>query len=290
MAEDDARRTLPPSEDEALDAWRALHDAVEAQRQRLLGGSGPADYWGSIAEIFTPGPHGYPAPELPLLEALARPEDAWLEVGAGAGRLAIPLAPRVARMHALDASPGMIARLREEVAAAGLRDFEVLPPHAWPPGEEAPAGIPKVDVVLAASVVFFVREIGAFLDAMERHARRLCTVVVMDRMPGTPLEALWSRLHDEPLAVTPELDDFLAVLGARGRPFELRTVRPPPPQALPLEEALAQTRRRYLVRAGSALDGRMRELLLERYGEPDGRVTMPLPFSTTGVVTWEPPV
>ena len=196
----EAERTLRPTEAEAVDAWRALQEALQRQRECLLEGVEPEDYWGAIAETFTPGPRGYPAPELPVLEALTRPDDAWLEVGAGAGRLAIPLARHVRSMAALDQSPGMIARLREEVDAAGLERFEVLPPRSWPPDAASDAAVPVVDVVLSASVVFFVAEIGAFLDALERHARRLCVVVVMDRMPGTPQEALWSELHDEPLA------------------------------------------------------------------------------------------
>ena len=285
----EAERTLRPSEAEALDAWRALHEAVEDQRERLLRGPEPGDYWGAMAEIFTPGPRGYPAPELPLLKTLTRPEDSWLEVGAGGGRLAIPLAARVRHMTALDQSPGMIARLREEVAGAGLDNFEVLAPLSWPTAGEADAGVPVVDVALSASVVFFVREIGAFLDALERHARRLCVVVVMNSMPGTPLEELWSELHDEPAAVTPALHEFLAVLGARGRAFELRIARPPPAEPLPLDEALAQTRRRHLVAKGSALEQRMRELLQERYRDDEGRIVMPRPYTRTGVVSWEPP-
>ena len=285
----EADRTLRPTEAEALEAWRSLHEAVEDQRERLLDGPAPGDYWGAMAEIFTPGPRGYPAPELPLLEALTQLDDSWLEVGAGAGRLAIPLAARVRHMTALDQSPGMVARLREEVAGAGLENFAVLPPLGWPPSGEADAGVPVVDVTLSASVVFFVREIGAFLDALERHARRLCVVVAMDRMPGTPLDELWSELHDEPAAVTPALHEFLAVLGARGRAFELRSVRPPPAQPLPLEEALAQTRRRHLVAEGSALERRIRELLQERYRDGEGGIVVPLPFTYTGVVSWEPP-
>ncbi len=286
---DEARRTLRPSEAEALDAWRALQRAANEQAERMREAAPPDDEWGAMADIFAPGPDAYPAPELPLLEALARPEDHWLEVGAGAGRLAIPLARRVRRMTAVDRSPGMTARLREEAAGSALDNVEVLPAMGWPPPGAPGEAAPIVDVALSASVLFFVEDAGAFLDALEAHARRLCVIVLMDHMPGTPLEPLWSALHDEPVAELPALREFLAVLGARGRAFDVTTTPPPPPPPLPLDEVIDSFRRRYFVARGSAREQRMRELLAERYAGDDGLVALPLPFTQTAVVSWEPP-
>ena len=286
---DEARRTLRPSEAEARAAWRALHLAANEQGERMREQAPPDDEWGAMADIFAPGPDAYPAPELPLLEALARPEDHWLEVGAGAGRLAIPLARRVRHMTAVDRSPGMTARLREEAAASGLDNIEVLPTTGWPPAGAPGEAAPIVDVALSASVLFFVEEVGAFLDALEAHARRLCVIVLMDHMPGTPLEPLWSALHDEPLAELPALREFLAILGARGRAFDLTTTPPPPLPAQPLDEVIDSYRHRYFVARGSAREARMRELLLKRYAGDDGLVALPLPFEQTAVVSWEPP-
>lgn len=286
---DEARRTLRPTEPEALAAWRALHRAANEQSERMREEAAPDDEWGAMADIFAPGPDAYPAPELPLLEALARPEDHWLEVGAGAGRLAIPLARGVRRMTALDRSPGMTARLREEAAASGLDNIEVLPAMAWPPASTPGDAVPITDVALSASVLFFIEDVGAFLDALEAHARRLCVIVLMDHMPGTPLAPLWSALHDEPLAELPALRELLAVLGARGRAAGLTTAPPPPPPPLPLDEVIDSFRHRYFVARGSAREGRMRELLAERYAGDDGLVALPLPFTQTAVVSWAPP-
>ena len=288
-APDEARRTLRPTEAEALDAWRALQRAANEQAERMREQAPPDDEWGAMADIFAPGPDAYPAPELPVLEALARPEDHWLEVGAGAGRLAIPLARRVRRMTAVDRSPGMTARLREEAAASGLDNVEVLPATGWPPAGAPGEAAPIVDVALSASVLFFVEEVGAFVDALEAHARRLCVIVLMDHMPGTPLEPLWSALHDEPVAELPALREFLAVLGARGRAFDLTTTPPPPPPPLPLDEVIDSFRHRYFVARGSAREQHMREVLAERYAGEDGLVALPLPFTQTAVVSWEPP-
>lgn len=285
----EARRILRPTEAEALAAWRALQRAANAQAERMREQAPPDDEWGAMADIFAPGPDAYPAPELPLLEALARPEDHWLEAGAGAGRLAIPLARGVRRMTALDRSPGMTGRLREEAAASGLDNIEVLPATAWPPPGAPGETAPIADVALSASVLFFVEEAGAFLDALEAHARRLCVIVLMDHMPGTPLEPLWTALHDEPHAELPALRELLAILGARDRAIEIAVTPPPPPPALPIDEVIDSFRHRYLVAPGSERERRMRELLTERYAREDGLVALPLPFSRTAVVSWEPP-
>lgn len=284
----DPEQLLRPSEADALAAWRALMEAADGQAGRLREGPPAADYWGAMADWFAPGAKAYPAPELPVLESLAEPDDEWLEIAAGGGRLAIPLARRVRRMVAFDRSPVMTDRLRAEAEAAGLERFEVLTPRAWPPDDPADPSVPVVDVALAASVIFFIPEVGRFLDAMERHARRRCVVVVMDRRPGTPWAALWSELHDEPAAIAPALHELLAVLGARDRAFELRIVRPPPEDPLSIEDGLALARRRLLLREGSERDRHLRALLHERYADAAGRIVLPKTYRYTGVVSWEP--
>ena len=51
-----------------------------------------------------------------VLDALRRHAgraDVWLDIGAGAGRYALPLARTVARVIAVDSSPAMLGTLRE---------------------------------------------------------------------------------------------------------------------------------------------------------------------------------
>jgi len=49
-----------------------------------------------------------------------------LDVGTGAGRLALALAPRCARVVGLDRDPGLIAEARRRAIAAGLANVEFL--------------------------------------------------------------------------------------------------------------------------------------------------------------------
>jgi ubiquinone/menaquinone biosynthesis C-methylase UbiE len=66
-----------------------------------------------------------------LLVAPAMPADAQaLDVGCGGGHLSFALAPHVARMVALDPSPGMLAAVSKAAAAKGLSQIEVRQANA----------------------------------------------------------------------------------------------------------------------------------------------------------------
>ncbi len=101
MDYDDAAAILRPRRDVALDAWRTLVEANEAQAERLQPGRAESDTWGQISGAFPPGQRRTRAPIQPLVEAHAEPDDTWLDIGAGAGAYAIPLATRVARVIAI---------------------------------------------------------------------------------------------------------------------------------------------------------------------------------------------
>jgi len=55
---------------------------------------------------------------LALIERLLRPDDTLLDVGAGTGRFAIPLARQVRRVTALDQSAAMLDVLAQKAAQA----------------------------------------------------------------------------------------------------------------------------------------------------------------------------
>lgn len=94
-----------------------------------------------------------------------------LDVGAGFGALAVPLARRLERVTALEPSPPMAAALRRQVARAGLRNVTVLPAR-W--GETQPA---RHDLVLCAHVGPLLREDSAFLRDVGGVAQRAVALV-----------------------------------------------------------------------------------------------------------------
>jgi len=88
------------------------------------------DYFGEeVAATYDGGPMFSPdvlGPTVEFLAALAG-EGAALEFGIGTGRVALPLAQRGVRVHGIDLSPAMVAKLREKAGAeqvgATIGDF-----------------------------------------------------------------------------------------------------------------------------------------------------------------------
>ena len=161
---------LRPTEAEALAAWAALVDADAAQVARVREPEPPADHYGNMAHRFRPGRE--PSPELPVLLRLAQPEDQWLDIGAGGGRFAVPLAAHIARLLAVEPSEAMRQTLVAAAGEAGHTNIEV-DPRRWP----VEGWTTRVDVALAAHSMYDISAIGPFLDAMDRHAARLCVAV-----------------------------------------------------------------------------------------------------------------
>ncbi len=260
-----------------------LANREQVERLRTLNPPAGGDFWAGGAPTFSPGV--LEAEEMPALEALARPDDTWLDVGAGGGRFAVPLSRLVARLVAVEPSPAMRAVLDAAFAADGRTNYEVHDLH-WPPapGIDAPSG----DVSLVANVLYDAAEARTFLDALERHTRRLCVVITSDRAPSTPDPRVWEALYGEPLCALPGLPAFLALLGALGRRFDIRTFPVRPPEPVTADRAVEDLRWRYWVQPGTPLEARLRDLLIEHYGEPSGLLRLPPRRNYTAVISWAP--
>lgn len=284
MTPEDAATRLRPTPAEAFAAYTALVMANRAQVERLRTALPAADFWQDRAPGFRPGARE--ADEVARLAQLARPDDTWLDIGAGGGRFAVPLSRHAARVIAVEPSPAMRAVLAEAMAAEQRDNIEVVDLH-WPPAADTDA--PTGDASLAANVLYDPTDLQAFLAAMEARTRRECVVLMSDRAPSTPDPAIWEALYGEPLHALPGLKEFVAVLGALGRRYEVATFPSAPVRPVSLEEALEQTRWRYWTQAGSPTEARLRTLLLTHYGLPSGEVALPPSRNYSAVVNWPVP-
>jgi len=276
---------LRPTAEEAFAAYAAQVRAHHEQRDRLseVPRRVHTPKW---AATFRPSITE--APEMAALKTIGRPGDTWIDIGAGGGRFTVPLSHQVARVIALEPVPAMREMLAASIVESGCTNVTVLD-TCWPPGGAARDAVPVAEGILAANVLNGARNLRTFLEEMEVHARRVCAVLLSDRMPGTPDPALFEALHGEALCPIPALIEFTAVLGALQRSYEVRAFPVPPPPPVDVDRALEDMRWRYGVAVGSARDARLRTLIIERYGEPSGLICPPPRRAYTAVVSWAPP-
>jgi hypothetical protein len=273
---------LSPEVADLLEAWRARVRDDKAQVTRCREVSDPDDFYGPVADRFRMDPHRTDDQTLNALLKLARSDDVWIDVGAGGGRYALPLALVVREVVAIDPSPAMLGALRDDAAADGITNVRVIGAR-WPMPQ-----LPSGDVGLFAHVGYDIAEIGPFLDALESASRRLCVAVMGESAMQTTATLFWRPIHGEPRVRLPALPELLVLLAARGRLPEVTLVDRTPPTFGTLDEALAMARRQLWLKEGSAKDRGLRRLVEAAATEREGRYAFSWTPTKIGVVRWSP--
>lgn len=147
--------------------WKALH---VSSPERAEKDRNPAAHWDKRAAAYrrvTRDERSATEQELAILGV--QPGETVLDMGAGTGRLAVPVARTAAHVTALDPSEGMLAILRERMAAEGLTNYSCLRKR-W---EDATIGrdVEPHDIVVAAFSLGFY-DLAAALEKLDAAARR----------------------------------------------------------------------------------------------------------------------
>jgi SAM-dependent methyltransferase len=277
---------LRANESEALAEWSRRVHANREQVNRFREVEDGTDFYGPIAARFEADPQRRDDLTLDVLLALAQPDETWLDVGAGGGRYALPLAMVVREVVALDPSAGMLEILRSSAAKHNISNVRIVQDR-WPLAEPV-ARLGSIDVALIAHVGYDIADIGPFLQALEEVATSRCVAVMLDRPPAADANLYWPEIHGEERAALPALPEFLALQLARGRLCDVRIV-PLGASAPPdLDHELAFARRQTWVRPGSAKDRQLEQLVRARRQARNGgsaAVSTPL---RVGIVSWRP--
>ena len=253
----------------AIEAWNERVKRHHAQSEGVMEAAGWSDddFWRPYARFFRVDPRRQDDPVLDVLLPMLNPGDTALDVGAGAGRLALPMALKCRHVNVVEPSDSMISQLNESAAEAGIENVSVTQ-AAWENAE-----VETADVVLCAHVVYGVADIEPFIRKLEAHAKSLVVLLAFVESPMNRISRFWQPVHGEERIDMPALPELVNALWEMGIYPDVEMLAPVMPDRFEdRDTALGQLRNRLYVREGSAEDERLQGAMSELLVDVDGGV------------------
>lgn len=259
--------------------WREIVESEHAQTELFREWQEP-DYYRPMVEQFIADPHRAGDELLNDLRSYCGSTVSWLDVGAGGGRNALPLALASQRVIAVEPSAAMREALSEGARQANIKNLDILALR-WPEGSDQLS----VDFSLMAHVGYDIIDINAFVDGLEQATRVRCFASMMDRAPSSGFERLWQQVHGEERIALPAMREFIHLLLARGAAPDVRIYRRDVHPHTP-EEIRGFARRRLWLAEGSEKDQKLQKLLDGELEKGTGQFER---RSVVSLISWEPP-
>lgn len=166
------KKTMNAGTTDWIQLWnRLVRQREERRREDPLPDAG--DRWSARAESYDARTQGRWAAKdtsreflVSLLKSLRDPT--LLDIGAGSGKWAVPLAPFARHVTAVEPSPAMRKRLQEHLAERGITNVTIVP-EAWPC-----AGMPAHDVSLCSHSMYGFEDFEGLVHSIEAVTRHTC--------------------------------------------------------------------------------------------------------------------
>jgi SAM-dependent methyltransferase len=216
------------------------------------------DPWTGLAWNFAPPDRDEADldPAVPVMETYLDSGDTVIDVGAGGGRIAIPLARRCERVIAVEPSTAMRARMDSAISELGVDNVHVVP-ERWQDAE-----ISRGDHVVCSHVMYATTPILPFLQKLQDHARKRVTVMLRERPPQGNFHELFRRLFGEERIALPAMPEFRGLLEALGIEHDVHRLEDRPHgEFKSAEAALERSTQRFFLNPGSDSAKRLEELL-----------------------------
>jgi SAM-dependent methyltransferase len=247
------------------------------------------DFYAPVSSLFVADPRRTGEEALSALLSIAEPDERWLDIGAGAGRYALPLALNVGEVIAVEPSASMRNALRTGRSEHGLDNITIVG-SAWPEALAELGEPPVADVALIAHVGYDIEDIGPFLDAMEEAASRLCVAVMTDQSPASVADPFWPLVHGMERVPLPALPELAELLRARGRSVEIERVERSPRTFDSFDGLATFVRRQLWIAEDGEKEQRFRAALagMARELDDDAWTLRNPPVGSIGILTWSP--
>ena len=235
---------------DAVDRWhsqvRRHHSQSIAAQQNFDPNQ---DFWEGMAQNFKDDPFRKGDPVIDRLEQEFAECRTLVDIGGGAGRLALPLSLSREAVTVVDSSKSMLLELQDSCEEAKIENVSSVF-GLW---EDAVIDIHEG--ALCSHVTYGIENIGKFLENVNQYASKRVVIIAFMKSPQAHLESLWREVHEEERVHLPGVPELMDVLWQLGIAPELNIVEHLGPHIYGSEkEAISDLRRRLYVNQGTRKD------------------------------------
>lgn len=267
--------------------WSNLVKARLAEAERLApdrGALGPA-FWDRRAKGYAAATQGG-AERDPLFARLRRATgrtSTVLDVGSGPGRFTLALAPRVARVVAVDSSGVMIDLVTRQARKLKLANVEGVV-GAWPGVDVEPASVSVCSYVLP-----LIADAKRFLHRLDACTTDRAFLYLGAASLDLVTDPLWRHFHGGRRRPGPTYLDAVDVLAELGIRADVEIVElPTRSRHASLTKAVTSYADQLLLPDDAAVRRELRGLLASWLVEDHGQLRPPMRSTPAAIVSWRP--
>jgi len=254
--------------------WAQRWRSIVEDRATLAAGHADHGYWDRRAASYARSTQTRVDEFLQVLEPYLSPRKTLIDVGAGTGRHAIPLAERLEWVTAIEPSEGMRSHIPP-------RDNMTVIASTWEDAEVAAA-----DLVICSHVLYGVAEPVPFIDKLQKAARDRVFVMIRESDLPHPAAEIRRRIAGDAGPRLPRFSELFMLLVQMGAAPDVAFLRYPiTTRYKDMQEALMDCKALF----GEGWDEAAGRSVLEQILHPEGDdLVFDGGVALSGVAHWKP--